>query len=94
MGNISQAEFEKIVDGILRDRVSICTHNPIGTEEEILLWMVMSCLVSYLSLSEMEIPCFNGIPDSETYRKAIDFILNGRKSDEFDHSLYLSKLDS
>jgi len=75
MATISQAEFERIVDGIFEDRELIIKHNPIGTRAEILLWMLLSCLVSYLSLSDSETPCFTGRPDAETYSEAICFIV-------------------
>lgn len=92
MTKISEAEFSRIVDGIIEDRESIIKHNPIGSEEEILLWMLLSCLVTYLSLSDVETPCFNGKPDAGTYRDAIMFVLNEKKIDDFDPGAYVSKL--
>ena len=92
MTEITEAEFGKIVGGILHDRESIAHHNPIGTEEETLLWMLMSSLVVYLSLNEMETPCFTGRPDAKTYKDAIEFILRGRKADEFDAGPLIDKL--
>lgn len=92
MASISEAEFRRIVDGIDQDRTVILTHNPIGSPSETLLWMLMSCLVSYLSLEGGETPCFTGRPDARTYREAIIFILRGRKADGFDESVYLDKL--
>ena len=90
--SISEAEFARLCEGIARDRESIVKHNPIGTSEEILLWMLLSVLVSYLSLEDIETPCFNGKPDAETYRDAIAFVLKGRKLDEFDETIYLGKM--
>ena len=92
MTKISESEFARICKGIYQDRVSICNHNPIGEQDETLLWMLLSCLISYLSLSEVETPCFTGIPDSETYRQAILFVLQNRKTEEFDAETYLKKL--
>jgi hypothetical protein len=92
MTGITEAELRKIVDGILEDRESIVHHNPIGTSEEILLWMLLSSLVVYLNLNELETPCFTGRPDANTYRQAIEFILEGRKSPEFDAGPLLDKL--
>jgi hypothetical protein len=92
MTKISKQEFARICEGIYEDRETICKHNPIGTQEEILLWMLLSCLISYLNLSEIETPCFMGKPTSETYRNAILFILKDRKKDEFDANHYLTKL--
>ena len=92
MATISEAEFNRLVDGILEDRDVIIRHNPIGSGEETLLWMLMSCLVSYLSLDDTGTPCFTGRPDAETYREAIRFILRGRTAGDFDTEPYLAKL--
>jgi hypothetical protein len=92
VATISETEFKRLVNGILEDRDVIIRHNPIGTPSETLLWMLMSCLVSFLSVSEMETPCFTGRPDADTYREAIRFILRDRQADEFDPEPYLDKL--
>lgn len=92
MNKLSEAEFSHLCGGIYEDREIIWKHNPIGTKEEILLWMLMSVLVSYLSLSEIETPCFTGKPDSETYKQAILFILRDRKTEDFDAEKYLANL--
>ena len=89
---ISEAEFARIVSGIRDDRESIIKHNPIGTDDEILLWMLLSCLISYLNLSEIEMPCFHGKPDFETYRDAILHVLAKRKTAAFDERKYLDEL--
>ena len=89
---ISEEEFARICRGIRDDRESIVKHNPIGSEEEILFWMLLSCLISYLSLSEIETPCFTGKPDAMTYRDAIVFVLRDRKSSDFDAESYLVEM--
>lgn len=92
MAAISELQFKRLVDGILEDQEVIIRHNPIGSGEETLLWMLMSCLVSYLSLDDTETPCFTGRPDAEAYREAIRFILRGRVDGDFDAEPYLAKL--
>ena len=92
MTRISEAEFSRIVDGIVEDRGAIVHHNPIGTPQETLLWMLLSALVVYLSLNEMETPCFTGWPDAQVYRDAIEFILRDRMTDTFDPAPLLDKL--
>ncbi len=94
MTKISRQEFARICRGIKEDRETIWKHNPIGTHEEILLWMLLSCLNSYLSLTEIETPCFNGKPNAETYRNAILFVLEDRKIEYFDTASYLKDLIS
>ena len=92
MTRISEAEFARIVTGIYEDRADIIKHNPIGTPQETLLWMLLSCLLSFLNLTEIETPCFSGTPTAETYRDAILFILRERRIDDFDAEKYLEAL--
>ncbi len=92
MTKITEAEFARIVSGIIEDRESIIKHNPLGTDEEILLWMLLSCLISYLNLSETETPCFNGKPDAKTYRDAIEFVLKSRREPDFNVAKHLRVL--
>jgi hypothetical protein len=92
MTRISEAEFIRICKGISHDRAIIYRHNPIGTEREVLLWMLLCCLISYLNLSEIETPCFTGTPDEKTYREAILFVMRDRKTADFDVETYLNEL--
>lgn len=94
MIRITEIEFARICEGIIEDRDSIVRHNPIGTPDVILLWMLLSVLISYLSLSEIETPCFTGIPTAETYRDAIRFVIDLRRDGEFDVDRYIDKLIS
>ena len=92
MTRISEAEFARICEGLKVDRESIIKHNPIGPPDEILLWMLLSCLISYLNLAEIETPCFTDKPDAKTYRDAILFVLAERRSDNFPVKKYLETL--
>ena len=92
MTKISEAEFARIWNGIIEDRESIIKHNPLGTHEEILLWMLLSCLISYLNLTDIETPCFTGKPDATTYRDAILFVLSERRLEDFSVDGYLNEL--
>jgi hypothetical protein len=92
MTTLTEAEFARICGGIYEDRESIIKHNPLGTREEILLWMLLGCLITYLSLAEIETPCFTGRPDAATYRQAVLFILKDRKTEDFDAEKYLENL--
>ena len=92
MATISEQDLARICQDIREDREDIWKHNPIGTQEEILLWMLLGCLISYLSLEEIETPCFNGKPDLETYHNAILFVLKDRKTINFNAEKYINKL--
>lgn len=89
---ITESEFARICEGIYQDRESIIKYNPIGPPNEVLLWMLLSCLTSYLNLSEQEMPCFNNKPDSDTYRQAIHYVLSQHMADGFDTDKYLKGL--
>ncbi len=89
MSKISEKEFARICEGIYEDRESIYKYNPIGTRQETILWMLLSCLVTYLSLSDIETPCFTGKPTTEIYYQAILFILRDKKIEDFDVENYL-----
>ncbi len=91
MAKITEQEFSRICRGIYEDREAIRKHNPIGTYEETLLWMLLSIVLSYLSISEIETPCFPGMPTAETYRQAILFILKDRKTEDFNVEIYLQQ---
>lgn len=89
---ITAERFEHLIEGIMQDRAVIIKHNPIGTDEETLLWMLLGSLISYLSVPEDEMPCFNGIPDSKTYRDAIKHVLRDRIDSDIDIDKSLDRL--
>jgi hypothetical protein len=93
MIKMNENDFARICEEIYEDRESICMHNPIGTSEEILLWMLLGCLICYLSLTEVETPCFNGKPNAEIYRNAILFVLKPRRTTDFEAEVYLEKFN-
>lgn len=92
MNRISEAEFAAICEGINADRDKIFKHNPTGTPDETLLWMLMSVLISYLSIEEMETPGFNGMPDAQTYRNAVSLILGNRRIGDFESEPIIEKM--
>ena len=94
MTTISEAEFARICDGIWADRETIVKHNPIGGREEVLFWMLLMCLISYLNLNDTDTPCFSGRPDADTYRKAIEFVIRNKRSEPFEAAPYLESLIS
>ncbi|QYO65869.1 hypothetical protein [Leptolyngbya sp. 7M] len=91
---MSESEFARICSGLREDRESILKHNPMGSDEETLLWMLLNTLVIYLSLEEIEMPCFSGRPDTETYRRAIEFVLKDRRKGKFSLAPHIDNLVS
>jgi len=87
---ISEKEFATICEEIRIDREIIFRNNPHSTREESLLWMLLGILISFLSLSESETPCFSGSINAETYRDAIKYVLARHSKEKFDASRYLA----
>jgi len=54
--------------------------------------MLLSVLNSYLSLEDADAPCFTGRPDATTFRTAIDYVLQNRRVDDFDHGPLIEKM--
>jgi hypothetical protein len=94
MTRITEAEFARICAGIEADADIIVRHNPIGPRPEVLMWMLLSCLISYLNLSEAETPCFPGRPSADTYRDAVLFVVGPRMKDKFDAGSYMDRLEN
>jgi hypothetical protein len=92
MMRIREENFKRIVAGICEDKHLIIKHNPIGTDEEILLWMLLNSLVSYLSLSDSDSPKLKGKTDAEGYREAIRFVLQDRRENDFHFEHYLDNI--
>ena len=89
---ISEDSFAKICRDIKNERDVITKHNPIGTKDETLLWMLLGCLIAWLSLSDPDIPCFTGTPNADTYRDAIQFVLRDKRENEFDADKYIREM--
>ena len=92
MTTISETEFVRICQQVYHDREQIYQFNPSVSHEEVLLWMLLACLINYLSLSEAETPCFPGAPDAEVYRQAILHILQTGTKPLFDPAKYLNEM--
>ncbi len=89
---ITEAEFAKICSDLKKDADTVCKFNSVGTREETLLWMLLGILINYLSLSELEIPCFPSTPTAETYRQAILHVLASRKATPFEAEKYIDRM--
>jgi len=92
MTKIREENFARIVEGICEDKELIIRHNPIGTDEEILLWMLLNSLTSYLSLGESEMPQLKGKTNADGYREAVRFVLEDRREGNFHFEHYLDNI--
>ena len=94
MVGITEREFQALCDSVLAEREAILRHNPMGTPEETLLWMLLGVLISYLSLDASETPCFPGRTGSGAFRSAILQIVAQKRTEDFDARPYLEDFAS
>lgn len=93
MSTISEAEFKRLCEDIYADRFLIYTYHPnAGSRREALLWMMLGCLVSLLSVPLLEQPSVYGGASADPYGEAVMEVLNGRMEPRFDPQAYLDEL--
>jgi hypothetical protein len=90
---ISEAEFKKLCEDIYADRFLIYTYHPnAGSHREALLWMMLGCLVSLLSVPVLEQPSVYGGTSADPYGDAVIELLSGRMEPGFDPRVHLLEL--
>jgi hypothetical protein len=90
---ISEAEFVKLCDDLYVDRQQIYRFNPNTSRREALLWMLLGCLISLLSISDTEQPSLNS-SSADPYGQAVREILLGRTQPPFDPQAHLAELSA
>jgi hypothetical protein len=92
MTTISEDEFRKLCDDIYLDRERIYSFNPNMSHREALLWMLLGCLLSLLSLSQLEQSSFHTESSTDPYGDAILELLQPRMQPAFDPQMYIAEL--
>lgn len=93
MSTISEREFKKLCDDLYADRFLIYTYHPNASDRrEALLWMMLGCLVSLLSVPLLEQPSVYGGTGPDPYGDAVLEVLHGRMEPAFDPQPYLVEL--
>jgi hypothetical protein len=85
-------EFEKLCLDIYADRWQIYSFNPNASHREALLWMLLGCLVSLLSVPILDQPSVYGGSRADPYADAICELLQPRMNPAFDPRIYLNEL--
>ena len=91
MAVISEEEFRKLCADIYADRRQIYEFNPHASRRDALLWMLLGCLLSLLSVPADELPDA-ARASSDPYGDAIRAILRGRMRMPFAAEKYLAEL--
>jgi hypothetical protein len=93
MCTISEQEFRKLCDDIYADRLQIYTYHPnASSKREALLWMMLGCLLSLLSVDVTEQPSADGGASPDPYGDAILEVLKNRMEPDFDPQPLLLEL--
>jgi hypothetical protein len=93
MSTISEPEFRKLCDDIYADRLLIYTYHPnASSPREALLWMLLGCLVSLLSVPILEQPSVYGGTSTDPYGDAVLELLLNRTEPSFDPRVHLLEL--
>ena len=92
MSLISEQEFRRLCADVYADRRQIYEFNPRVGRREALLWMLLGCLLSLLSVPDEEQPEAARVSAEDPYGDAIREILRGRMSSPFDAEKYLAEL--
>ena len=89
---ISEEEFEKLCDDVYADRFQIYAYNPNVSRREALLWMILGCLLTLLSVPLPKQPSAYGGTSDDLYGDAIREVLKDRTKPRFDPQTYLGEL--
>lgn len=92
MTTISEKDFKKLCEDIYADRFQIYEFNPNVSRREALLWMLLGCLVSLLSIPILEQPSVYGGSSADPYGDAIREVVIAHTQPNFDPSDYLLEL--
>ena len=89
---ISGEEFERLCDEVYRDRFEIYGFNPAASRTDALLWMLLGCLISLLSVGDEELEALAASSGSGDYGDVIRELLQTRAAQPFDAGPYLEQL--
>lgn len=88
---ISREEFEKLCDEIYRDRLEIYEFNPGATRRDALLWMLLGCLISLLSINYEELEALTD-SSGKDYGDVVCQLLRERAEPTFDARPHVEEL--
>ena len=89
---ISESEFKRVCDDVYRDRLEIYEFNPGASHNDAVLWMLLGCLISLLSVTDDELQSLAASSNSETYGDVIRELLSTRAAPPFDPHPFLDEL--
>ena len=91
-GTISEGEFKRVCDQIYKDRQELYSFNPGAGQRGALLWMLLGCLISLLSVEDRELESLFESSGQDPYGDAVRTLLKERAEPPFDPQPYLDRL--
>lgn len=88
---ISAEEFKRLCDEIYRDRREIYEFNPAATRRDALLWMLLGCLISLLSVTYEELEALTD-SSGRDYGNVVCTLLRERAEPPFEPRPYVEEL--
>lgn len=89
---ISAGELKRVCDEIYRDRFEIYAFNPDASRGDALLWMLLGCLISLLSVDEEELQTLSDSSAQTSFADAACKLLEGRTEPPFDPRAIVEEL--
>lgn len=89
---ISEQEFIKLCDDVYADRHQIYEFNPNVTRREAVMWMLLGCLLSLLSIPVTEQSNLFDNASTDIYTDALRKILQQHSHPPFDPQPHLAEL--
>ncbi len=92
MEAVSESELKRVCEELYRDRFEIYAFNPGASHGDALLWMLVGCLISLLSVDEEELQALFDSSGQTSYADAVCKLLEGRTKPPFDPRALLEEL--
>lgn len=81
---ISEDEFKRVCEEIYRDRLEIYSFRPGTSRSEAILWMLLGCLISLLSITDAELQALANSSSADPYGDAVCNLMQARAEPHFD----------
>ena len=92
VSTISEDEFKRMCDRIYKERQELYSFNPGAGKRGALLWMLLGCLISLLSVEDRELESLFESSSRDPYGDAVRTLLKERAEPPFDPQPYLDQL--
>lgn len=89
---ISEGEFKRLCEEIYRDRSEVYSFRPDVQKSEALVWMLLGCLISLLSVNDAEVQALVDSSSKDLYGACVHALVQSRARPPFDSRPYVEDL--